>query len=686
MDVLKRPSLEILDTSDSVDGTGATTAEQVAALNAANPKKTPLQVLSEDRPPTTLDKMTEYFLAGTPKHMTVRLRSKIKMGNSQFGHNWDIFQVFISLLACLLHVLSTFEENRLDDMTDEVPQTAFDKVIELALSGLFAVDLLIGFYTTDDRIWFWVKSDTVVDVLCLFPVVISLAGATIALNTAFLRALRMLRAMRILRAFRVTKNSLSAVDQKVATLSIIIISIIFMSACLVQTLEKENGMQDFGVAMYFVVVTISTVGYGDYSPASPAGRAVVCCMIIGFMVIVPVKISELADLLAMRSAWHTTYHAKPGYRNILIIGSVLEASEVEAFLEEFYHPDRMKNTKDATLQSTEIVIMSPVDPSEAMVALLFVPFWQGQVHYINGSALEDKDLKRVGARTAEACFILIGKSSSPPRTPTDRTPNQELLDYYDSQNVLYTLMVENFNHTIKTFVEIRGIDKRYPLVAADADVVLCIDRLRMTILGSTALFPGLCTFMSNLWQTSADVMSLEGGDASLQASASAAMGGAKSWKAEYARSRGMEMYARPAVDLFAGLTFSQAAFVVQRAFKGEVTLLGVEERLLAVGEGGQDGGDGDKKGAAKPTEGDYRIIRSLVCPGDAYIFPNEAAVNAERLSHGASRFAGLEMEKLQVTPLLWLGMLASGLLLACLWRATSKPMPSNKGGHGRLYF
>ena len=100
--------------------------------------------------------------------------------------------------------------------------------------------------------------------------------------------------------------------------------------------------QDFGVSLYFVVVTISTVGYGDYSPSSPAGRAVVCFMIIGFMVIVPVKISELADLLAMRSPWHTSYTAKRGYRNILVIGSVLEASEVEAFLEEFFHPDRMK--------------------------------------------------------------------------------------------------------------------------------------------------------------------------------------------------------------------------------------------------------------------------------------------------------------------------------------------------------
>jgi len=227
---------------------------------------------------------------------------------------------------------------------DEPQQSEAEVLLELILSAFFAVDLLLHLSVCDDRVWFWTQSDTVVDVLTLFPVVISLAGSSVSMDTSFLRALRMLRAMRILRAFRVTKNSLSAVDQKVATLVIIIVSIIFMSACLVQTLEKANGMQDFGVALYFVVVTISTVGYGDYSPASPEGRFVVCIMIIGFMVIVPVKISELADLLAMRSPWHVSYHSKIGYRNILVIGSVLEPSEVEALLEEFFHPDRMKVT------------------------------------------------------------------------------------------------------------------------------------------------------------------------------------------------------------------------------------------------------------------------------------------------------------------------------------------------------
>jgi len=378
-------------------------------------------------------KMIEDCLAGTPTHMTVRLRSKIKLQNSLGGRSWDIFQVVLSLIACLMHILSTYKENDLSDDEAEVQSTQFEIILELVLSAFFFIDLIMHFYVCDHRIWFFTQGDTIVDVLTLAPVAISLGGSSVSINTSFLRALRILRAMRILRAFRVTKNSLSAVDQKVATLVIIIVSIIFMSACLVQTLEQTNGLQDFGVAMYFVIVTISTVGYGDKSPVTFEGRLVVCFMIIGFMVIVPVKISELADLLAMRSPWFITYHSKAGYRNILLIGSVLEVSEVEAFLEEFFHPDRMRLAQDISLPSTELVIMAPHDPNEAMVALLFVPFWQGQVYYINGSALDDRDLKRAGLRTADACFVLIGKRSSPARSANDNAEHQELIDYYDSQ-------------------------------------------------------------------------------------------------------------------------------------------------------------------------------------------------------------------------------------------------------------
>ena len=85
----------------------------------------------------------------------------------------------------------------------------------------------------------------------------------------------------------------------------------------------------------------------------------------------------------------------------------------------------------------------------------------------------------------------------------------------------------------------------------------------------------------------------------------------------------MEIYERHMPDLFIGLTFTQAAFVVQRAFSGTITLLGVEERLCSW----DFGDDGDKLSAEEkrsrldgtkgpPPEQEFRLLRSLVAPGD----------------------------------------------------------------------
>jgi len=62
----------------------------------------------------------EYMLQDTPRHLTIRLRSKIKLANGWYGQNWDIFQVVISLIACGIHIDSTFRENALEDDGMEV--------------------------------------------------------------------------------------------------------------------------------------------------------------------------------------------------------------------------------------------------------------------------------------------------------------------------------------------------------------------------------------------------------------------------------------------------------------------------------------------------------------------------------------------------------------------------------------
>ena len=50
-------------------------------------------------------------------------------------------------------------------------------------------------------------------------------------------------------------------------------------------------------ALYFAVCTLTTVGFGDITPITPAGRAVVCCSILAGVLVVPAQAADLVDAL-----------------------------------------------------------------------------------------------------------------------------------------------------------------------------------------------------------------------------------------------------------------------------------------------------------------------------------------------------------------------------------------------------
>lgn len=87
MDVLHKPTFS----GKGEVGDGSELGElELSRMNARDVKVRTDEV-PEDPPFYT--SLVEYILAGTPAHMSIRLRSKIKVQNSIGGRSWDIFQV-----------------------------------------------------------------------------------------------------------------------------------------------------------------------------------------------------------------------------------------------------------------------------------------------------------------------------------------------------------------------------------------------------------------------------------------------------------------------------------------------------------------------------------------------------------------------------------------------------------------
>lgn len=117
-----------------------------------------------------------------------------------------------------------------------------------------------------------------------------------------IRFLRFFRSLRILRLVHILNNRLwfgqvTSIDSLILIRILLTLgTIIFIYSGLIFQVEHSNNPEDFGTfldAVYFAVVTMTTVGYGDVTPISEAGRGLTVMMILTGIALIPTQISSL---------------------------------------------------------------------------------------------------------------------------------------------------------------------------------------------------------------------------------------------------------------------------------------------------------------------------------------------------------------------------------------------------------
>ena len=154
--------------------------------------------------------------------------------------------------------------------------------------------------------------------------------------------------------------------------------------------------------IYFCVVTLSTVGYGDVVPHSEEGRVCVIILIIIVLVVIPKQTNELIRLMSMQSVYAREFYKwNPEIPHIIICGHV-GVSALQNFCGELFHPDHGNQYKNAIILKGQI-------PTAEMEMLLHYPLYEHFLIYLQGNPMIERDLKRVSITTAKACVILTNK-------------------------------------------------------------------------------------------------------------------------------------------------------------------------------------------------------------------------------------------------------------------------------------
>ncbi|MGD1859348.1 MAG: ion transporter [Leptolyngbyaceae cyanobacterium] len=167
------------------------------------------------------------------------------------------------------------------------------RVLDWLILGLFTVEYLLRVWTAERR-WRYVFSPYgMADLIAICPFVLGFW------DMRFVRLLRWLRVLRLARFLRdrALIGRLTAADTlAVVRIIFTIFAIVFIYAGIIFQVEQRYHPETFNSfldAAYFAVVTMTTVGYGDITPVSQAGRLFTMLMILTGIALIPTQLGDL---------------------------------------------------------------------------------------------------------------------------------------------------------------------------------------------------------------------------------------------------------------------------------------------------------------------------------------------------------------------------------------------------------
>ncbi|KFP57952.1 Potassium channel subfamily U member 1, partial [Cathartes aura] len=376
--------------------------------------------------------------------------------------------------------------------------------VDTGFNAFFLLYFGLRFVAADDKLRFWLELNSLVDFFTIPPVFVSYYLKRNWLGLRFLRALRLLELPRILQFLRITKNNYSI---KLSKLFAIFISTWLTAAGFIHLVENNGDpwvqpansqSLSYFKCMYLVMMTMSTVGYGDVVVQTTLGRTFIIFFIIGGLVLFANFIPEVVEIVESHKNYKSSYEVVSGKNYIVVCGNITLES-VTTFLRDFLLQDKGN-------VCTEILFLGESLPSLELEAVF--KCYSAYTTFFYGSALNSEDLKRVGMESANACLILADVHSPQPYTE-------------DTSNIMRVLSIKN--HYPNTRVILQIIQSRNKVYLPNipnwdwrmGDSIICFAELKLGFVAQSCLVPGLSTLLTNLFimkEDTEDKMLLEDKD------------------------------------------------------------------------------------------------------------------------------------------------------------------------------
>ncbi|XP_065083163.1 calcium-activated potassium channel slowpoke isoform X16 [Ochlerotatus camptorhynchus] len=472
-------------------------------------------------------------------------------GQTTTGRILVVLVFILSIASLIIYFIdaSSEEVERCQKWSNNITQQ-----IDLAFNIFFMVYFFIRFIAASDKLWFMLEMYSFVDYFTIPPSFVSIYLDRTWIGLRFLRALRLMTVPDILQYLNILKTSSSI---RLAQLVSIFISVWLTAAGIIHLLENSGDPLEFNnpqqlsywTCVYFLIVTMSTVGYGDVYCETVLGRTFLVFFLLVGLAMFASSIPEIIELVGSGSKYGGELKREQGKRHIVVCGHITYES-VSHFLKDFLHEDR----EDVDV---EVVFLHRKPPDLELEGLFKRHFTT--VEFFQGTIMSPIDLQRVKVHEADACLVLANKYCQDP-------------DAEDAANIMRVISIKNYSDDIRVIIQLMQYHNKAYLLNIPSwdwkqgDDVICLAELKLGFIAQSCLAPGFSTMMANLFamrsfKTSPDM---------------------QVWTNDYLRGTGMEMYTETLSPSFIGMPFAQAT---------ELCFTKLKLLLLAIEIKGEEGAD-----------------------------------------------------------------------------------------------